>query len=198
LATTALLVRLHIPVTARGWHSLASMFFCLIFMVPLSLTSLKLLLEKFDIFPGYYPDYRVRADRAEKLPAGFDGATLDQVIAIDRNLLAGLSVTDVNQPVAPGMPIAVHGDLTALFMRSVANTVCLDPFDGSVRGHHRGENIAKRLRLFEATRTLHFGSFGGLATRILWFVFGTAMSVLAAPGKMIYAERLAMTSQNTG
>ena len=171
---------------------------CLIFIVPVVLTSANLLLEKFNLFPGYYPDFRVESGVIPPLPESFDGAALDRATNTASEVLPGLAVTDVSLPVMSGMPVVVHGDLTAAFVRPVANAVYIDPRDGAVRGAHRGENIAKRLRLFEATRTLHFGTFGGLPTRILWLVFGLSMSVLAGLGAMIYAERLVMMSQKTG
>jgi uncharacterized iron-regulated membrane protein len=38
---------------------------------------------------------------------------------------------------------------------------------------------------------LHFGTFGGLATKLIWFVFGLAMTAVAVSGVAIYATRLA-------
>jgi hypothetical protein len=38
---------------------------------------------------------------------------------------------------------------------------------------------------------LHFGNFGGLFTKSLWFLFGLALTGLAATGAVIHGKRLA-------
>jgi uncharacterized iron-regulated membrane protein len=43
---------------------------------------------------------------------------------------------------------------------------------------------------------LHFGTFGGLATKLIWVVFGLLLTGMAASGAYIYAKRtkIAVTS----
>jgi uncharacterized iron-regulated membrane protein len=37
---------------------------------------------------------------------------------------------------------------------------------------------------------LHFGTWGGMTTKIVWFVFGLAMTALSVTGIVIYSVRL--------
>ena len=162
----------------------------LIFLVPLVLTSLIFALELVGISGGPYPAYMAMGTRDTGLPDGFAGADLDRMVAAAVDHYPGLVVTDVALPAQAMQPVVVRGDLSALLVRSVANAVYFDPATSAIRGAHRGEDISAGLRLYEASRTLHYGSFGGLPSRILWAVFGSALSVLAVLGALIYAERL--------
>jgi uncharacterized iron-regulated membrane protein len=45
---------------------------------------------------------------------------------------------------------------------------------------------------------LHFGTFGGIWTKIIWFVFGAALTAMAVTGTMICATRLAKNAQLHG
>lgn len=161
-----------------------------IFLVPLVLTSLVFAFELVGISGGSYPDYMVMGQSDTALPAGFSGAALDRMVATAEGFYPGLAVTDIALPANAMQPVVVRGDLAALLVRSVANAVYFDPATQAIRGAHRGEELAVGLRLVEASRTLHFGSFAGLPSRILWAVFGSALSVLAVLGALIYAERL--------
>ena len=45
-------------------------------------------------------------------------------------------------------------------------------------------------RISEAADPLHFGYFGGITTKILWFLLGLSMSAMALTGVVIYSKRL--------
>jgi uncharacterized iron-regulated membrane protein len=54
----------------------------------------------------------------------------------------------------------------------------------------RGEELSLHQRISEAADPLHFGTWGGLSTRIIWFLCGAALTGLAVTGVLIYALRL--------
>ena len=168
-----------------------------IFLLPLVLTSLVFAFELVGISGGPYPDYMAMGTSDTALPAGFAGADLDRMVAAATDLYPGLVVTDIALPVQPMQPVVVRGDLSALLVRSVANAVYFDIETQAIRGAHRGEDLSAGLRLYEASRTLHFGSFAGLPSRILWAVFGSALTVLAVLGALIYAERLVFMAERS-
>lgn len=167
----------------------------LIFLVPLVLTSGQFLIEFLGLGPAYYPGYMLPAAQQSPLPRGFSGGDLDRAVAVAGATLPGLAVTDIMLPPDARMPIALRGDLTAPLVRTVANSVYLDPASLTVRGAHRAEDISTGLRLSEALRLIHYGSFAGLTGKIVWGIFGLVLSVLTALGAMIYAERLVFLSE---
>jgi uncharacterized iron-regulated membrane protein len=59
-----------------------------------------------------------------------------------------------------------------------------------VLGSYRGEELGLHNRISEAADPLHFGYFGGLTTKIIWFFLGIFMTALSITGFMIYGARL--------
>ena len=169
-----------------------------VFLTVLVVTSAEFMIEFTGFGPGPYPSYtEAAAPGAAALPAGFTGTDLDRAVALATETFADLRITDIALPAAAGQPLVMRGDLTSPVVRSVANAVYVDPATLTLRGAHRAETIGAPQWLFEAMRVIHYGSFGGVASRILWLIFGLALSVLAALGALIYAERLIFMSERS-
>lgn len=169
-----------------------------VFLTILVLTSAEFMTENIGFGPKFYPSYEAPVQGSETaLPEGFSGADLDKAVALAIDTFPGLNVSDIILPSKAGKPLAVRGELTSLMVRPSANSVNFDPMTLALRGAHRAETSGIRLWLFEAMRITHYGSFGGTVTRILWLIFGLGMSVLAALGALIYAERLIFMSERS-
>lgn len=169
-----------------------------VFLTVLVLTSAEFMIELIGIGPNFYPSFAEPAlAGAAPLPEGFTGADLDRAVAQAATILPGLDVSDIVLPAVAGEPLAIRGNLTAPMVRSSANSVNFDPATLTLRGAYRAETSGAPLWLFEAMRVLHYGSFGGLTSRIFWFVFGLGLSVLTALGALIYAERLTFMSERS-
>jgi len=123
------------------------------------------------------------------LPAGFDGADLARALSVAATALPGLEVREIYLPIRAGEGVRIRGDLTALLVRPRANTVTVDPDDFSVLGVHRGEELSIYRRVMELADPLHFGTFGGMPTRVLWAAMGVLATGLALSGLMIAAWR---------
>lgn len=169
----------------------------LLFMIPLVVTSAYFLVELLDLGPAYYPENRLAVARDAEAIATLTGAGLDRAVEAARAVYPGFDVTQVELPQDPTMPIAVRGHLDAPLVRTTANAVYIDPADFSVTAAHRAEDLGPGLRLFEAMRVVHYGTFAGLPSRLLWLLFGLAMTALAGLGAMIYAERLVFIAERS-
>ncbi|MEM7408813.1 MAG: PepSY-associated TM helix domain-containing protein [Myxococcota bacterium] len=128
--------------------------------------------------------------RDERLPADFDGARLDAAVESARAQLPGLAVESIVFPEEADRALVVGGQLTASLVRSRSNAVHFDPITGAVLGSRRGEELGVHQRLSEAADPLHFGTFGGLTTKFLWFVAGLFLTGLAISGALVYVERI--------
>jgi len=135
--------------------------------------------------------------RAKK-NAVISGDDLDAWIAEARAVYPGLRVRRVNFPTEAGSPVTIMGDLDAVLVRPRANTVSLDPATGAVVGAYRGEELGVHIRISEAADPLHFGYFGGLWTKSLWFLFGAAMTALSVTGCVIYGKRVSQSLRRSG
>jgi uncharacterized iron-regulated membrane protein len=160
------------------------------FIAVISVTGFWYLAESLGWDAPALPEARVAAPRADALPPDFDGRRLDEAIAAARRELPGLAVLFVGFPQAADRPLVVRGQLSANLVRERANRVSIDPVTGEVLDRYRGEDLGAHQRIAEAADPLHFGTFGGLATKLLWFVFGILLSALSFTGAGVYATRM--------
>ena len=129
-----------------------------------------------------------KAKAAMSAPAGPE---LDHLIAQARAAYPTLRITEIRFPAAKGARgLVVQGQAEAVLVRDRANAVWLDPDRRGVLMVSRGETLTVHQRISEMADPLHFGTWGGLATKIVWFLFGVVLTGLSVTGVMIYSLRL--------
>lgn len=84
----------------------------------------------------------------------------------------------------------VTGQAGHLLVRHRANKVFIDPFSGRVALSQRASDLSPYWRLSDSIDPLHFGDFGGLISKVIWFVFGLVLSFLSLSGAWLFARRL--------
>lgn len=87
--------------------------------------------------------------------------------------------------------IEAHGQDASLLVRDRAAKVWLDPRDGAVLGVQEPDDLSLLHRWIETADPLHFGNFGGLWSKALWFLFGLGLSGLCLTGAYLQAKRQA-------
>lgn len=87
------------------------------------------------------------------------------------------------------------GQHEAVLVRSRANVVWVTAETGKVDLVTDGRDMNFHQRISEMADPLHFGYFGGVWTKIIWFVFGLSMTFLSVSGVAIYALRLLKTER---
>ncbi|MDO3380784.1 PepSY-associated TM helix domain-containing protein [Gilvimarinus algae] len=95
-----------------------------------------------------------------------------------------------------GKPLLLQGQATALLVRNRANTIAVDAHSQRIVGQVKGEQLTAHQRIAEAADPLHFGTFAGYTSKIVWFIWGMAMTLLSASGVWLCALRLG--SRRTG
>jgi len=101
-----------------------------------------------------------------------------------------LRVDRILFPTEKSGAFVLHGQDDAILVRSRANAVWTEAQSGQVRLANDGRDLTLHQRISEAADPLHFGTWGGLATKLIWFVFGLALTGLSVSGVAIYALRL--------
>lgn len=114
----------------------------------------------------------------------------DDIISATNTLFPELSVTDIIFPFQSNQGITVLGKRNNPILRSRANRIFLDPVSLEPLKIQRSEEIGWVAWLNEAADPLHFGYFGGLITKIIWFIFGLAMTGLSASGVWLTWRRV--------
>ncbi|WP_170507715.1 PepSY-associated TM helix domain-containing protein [Ruegeria arenilitoris] len=131
------------------------------------------------------------APRETALPAGFDGAVIDQAEANARDALPGFDPAILTIPGGKAGSlkfIGQHQDFSGLRGQS---TVAIDPLTLEVLNIYTPADFRGLSRLDHLMEVLHYGLWGGTFSMVLWIVLGLVATGLAFTGSLIYAARLA-------
>ncbi len=122
---------------------------------------------------------------------------LDEILAKVKQAYPKLRPTAVFLPSSLDTTLVVIGQAEAFSVRSSANSIALDPYNGDVVQLQRGTELGLVDRTVHTMDPVHFGTFGGLLTRWIWFVCGLALSVSILVGAYIYYLRVIRRTRNS-
>ena len=117
-------------------------------------------------------------------------ARLDANLAAARAAFPELRIRNVRFPTEDHGTFVFEGQHAAWLVRPRANAVVTEAATARVLRVADARELGVHQRISEMADPLHFGTFGGLATKAIWFVFGVGLSALAVSGVMIYGHRL--------
>lgn len=143
----------------------------------------------------------VSAERLASLGTVQRDVDADALVAAATAALPGLRTEEIQFAGSPRQAATVLGRLDDPLVRKRANRVFIDPVDGSVIHAQRSSEIGWVAYLNEIADPLHFGSFGHLVTKLIWFVFGLMMFSLTLTGVWLTWKRLksrTMTAMQLG
>ena len=115
-------------------------------------------------------------------------AAIDRAIAQARSQWPGL---EVRRLALSDRGMVIEGQAEAWLVRDRANALGFDPSGAAVTGRRDGSGLDVHHRISEMADPLHFGTFGGLATQLIWFVFGLLLTALSVTGAYLYGLRVA-------
>jgi uncharacterized iron-regulated membrane protein len=92
--------------------------------------------------------------------------------------------------------VQFQGQATAVLVRPRANLIAYDPVTLEQVTQYKGEGLSIHARISEAADPLHFGTFAGIPSKVVYFVFGLMLSTLAISGTYIYGMRIARVHRN--
>ena len=164
------------------------------FILVISLTGIWYLLEVLGVRASY-PDrgqvvsQQAKDNRVMPSPEVFLRAM--KTVGIE---FPDLDIKTVRFPSRKNDPIIVQGQSSAILVRDRANLISFDPVSGEFLTKFRGEQLNTVARITEAVDPLHFGTFAGLPSRLLYFVFGVLLSTLAVSGTYMFAMKTSRIS----
>jgi uncharacterized iron-regulated membrane protein len=110
-----------------------------------------------------------------------------------REAFPDLTPRVITFPARPGGPIGIRGDVPSMLVAQshvrTANGISLNSSTGEVINRTDGRTLTGWARLYSTFDPLHFGYFGGLVTKIIWFILGLAPGVLALTGTWMWWKR---------
>jgi len=107
----------------------------------------------------------------------------------------GLDIRGIRLPQKTGDFVYINGQEGNLLTRDRANHVLLDPATSEVVHVLKSSDMSILPFITDIADPLHFGYFGGLTTKILWFVFGLIVSLSILSGTYIWVIKTVEKSQ---
>ncbi|MEM6746011.1 MAG: PepSY-associated TM helix domain-containing protein [Pseudomonadota bacterium] len=108
-----------------------------------------------------------------------------------------LNITGIGFGVVNRQPIMVDGRVGNPIVRPRANRVYLDPMTLDVIRVQRSKELGWVQWLNQIVDPLHFGSFGGLPIKLIWFTFGLFMTGLSVSGVWLTWKRVKSTKASS-
>lgn len=184
--------------TARQWwgdvHKLAALW-SIPFVLVISVTAVWYLVEAtmfdIDVGPRETQSWKLAGSVAAPLP-------LDRLVARAQADHPRFAIRAIHLPEAPDEALRLDGQTEPLLVRDRANKVFVDPATGRTVHHHYAADLGVTDRIVHTADPLHFGDFGGLTTKLIWFVFGVLLCGLQLSGTFIWWKRLRRTAEAEG
>lgn len=102
----------------------------------------------------------------------------------------GLRIERILYPTEKSGTFQFHTKGKAILVRPRSDAIWISASDSSVRLLTDGRELNIHQRISEAADPLHFGYFGGVFTKVVWFVFGVGLTALSLSGGAIYSLRI--------
>lgn len=172
------------------WHRLIGVW-SLWFVALIALTGIWYAVEQLGgAAPGAERFGKLARPPADAQAPRYAASEIDAAVAAAQAAFPELAIDAISLPQAAGDPLLVEGQATALLVRERSNVVAVDVATRALRGQARGEQLSLHQRIAEAADPLHFGTWGGLPSKLAWFLFGALLTALALTGAWLYALRL--------
>lgn len=108
-----------------------------------------------------------------------------------RGKIADYRLRYIDFPREAGRPVTFYGRFAHAnpFRSPYHSTVSFDPETGVPKSHSQIDEASLWRQLVDAFTPLHFGSFGGFVTRVIWCVLGAVPGFLAISGFVVNRAR---------
>nr|WP_298684313.1 PepSY-associated TM helix domain-containing protein [uncultured Dongia sp.] len=115
---------------------------------------------------------RLEAAVQRRLPLSIAPLDLDHAAELARAAYPDLVITQVALPAQPGHPLTFSGHAGAWIVRDHADRVEMDPYSGAILDIRRVADLGAWPRWIDTADPLHFGTFAGVTSQIIWLLAG--------------------------
>lgn len=181
-------------------HKLAGLW-SLWFLLVIAVTSAWYLFEmlRADVGDGRLSYAAASAYGTHPIPAPDSDASLpplplDVLVDRARAVRPDLRLESIGFDFSHAGTVYFDGQAGHLLVRDRANQLHLDARTGEVLYDQRADAYPLYWRWTDTADPLHFGDFGGLVSKLIWFIFGLLLCLLIYTGTLLHARRLAAGS----
>lgn len=120
--------------------------------------------------------------------------SLDQLLSEASNHVEGFKTTYISLPHEPGDELSLYGDVPgdSFLTSQYANVVTYDRMTGEYLSSYDIRNAPLWHVIVDSFRKLHFGTFAGTTSRVIWLLAGLAPLILTFSGLYIWWKRRAI------
>jgi len=119
----------------------------------------------------------------------------DKIVRISEQAIPNLQVQGLNPAISYKNTIYVRGTSDVPLVRQRANRVYINPNTYEVVKIQNAKNSSTIMWINDIADPLHFGYWGGLVTKIIWFIMGLGISSLVLSGIWITLKRKAINKR---
>ncbi len=178
----------------RSLHRLVGVW-SIPFMALISVTGIWYFVERADL-PKISPYLKVETpplDSTQFVNSPIENFTYhldyDRCVNLAEKSIPHLEVSNLFIPSKKGRPVYITGLSKVPLVRFRANRVYINPYNYEVIKVQRAESINTITWINDIADPLHFGYWGGWITKVVWFIFGMAISGLILTGTWISLKR---------
>lgn len=135
------------------------------------------------------PDSSSVSTPAESIDRTKAPLSIDKLLERTEATIPGFKLRKLSFPTDPAQPIRISGQATAWLVRDRTNWVQLDSHTGDLVDSVRAEDLDMLERWSHTADPLHFGNFGGLTSKLIWFISGIFLSALIPTGAYLWIRR---------
>lgn len=169
------------------WHRLLAVWLTP-FLALIGITGTVFFLETIGV-AATYPRPDALAPRDSRLPPDFTGADVDAAVAVVLGRYPAYVLQDLVLPGAPAAPIIVNGYDGARGRISGMANIQIDPTDLRITAEFAAWRSNAMGRLRPLVNAIHFGTWGGFGSVLLWGTFGIGGILLLVMGARVRVAR---------
>lgn len=113
----------------------------------------------------------------------------DRWVESAQQAIPSFQISSIRFPREDDQPVTIEGQASAWLVRNRANKVLVDPYNADILFQQRAEELSPLARWADTADELHFGTFGGLTVKLIWFAFGLGLSALIPTGAYLWVRR---------
>lgn len=122
---------------------------------------------------------------------------LDRAIDITKKQFGEFTPTYIMLPEHNRGMYSVMGAGDTIFYDGYSYSTSINPWTGDVAARKSPETMNTLQTLSHITDPLHYGTIGGIWTKIIWFLFGVILSGMSITGFMMYSKKLVKTKKQS-
>jgi len=119
-----------------------------------------------------------------------EAINLDSAIAITKNQFSDFTPTYIMLPEHNRGMYSIMGAGDTIFYDGYSYSTSINPWTGAIGASKSPETMTTLQTLSHIADPLHYGTIGGIWTKIIWFIFGLILSGMSITGFMMYSKKL--------